>query len=758
VSRIDGLDAVTGASTYAADITRPGMLWAKVLRSPLPHARITSIDTSRARALNGVHAVLTANDLPDYRIGRSMRDMPVLARDKVRFIGEKVAAVAAVDLDTAEEALSLIDVQYAELPAVFDPIEAMQPGAPLIHDPDTVRAWATPTQRVADYPNSVSNPVWGASEQEVTEALGRAAHVFEHTFRTPVQHQGYIEPHACLVEIVPGSEFRVPGSEGNRFEPGVSSELATRNSELVHIWASNKAPFLLLNYLREGIGLTREQVEVHMLPLGGDFGGKGSFMDIPLVYFLARASGRPVKMIMTYSEELMAANPRHSAVITVRSGFDAGGRLVARWTRSVYNSGGYAAFKPAPDATLPRVRSGGLGPYTEATVWRVEGHMVYTNTVPCGHMRAPGAAQPCHAIECHMDLCARAMGMDPLELRLINAPSHPRKTETGPPGSTPRAREALRAAADAIGWDQPKPEGVGRGIALVDVMNSSADAYTARMLVRRDGRVVVHTPIIEQGSGMLTAFQILAAAELGVPSEQVGVEQTMEGIEYDRGVGGSRVTRIVGKMIGILAARLKTRLAELLAAEFGYDLSAVAFEPGGFRTPDGRLHSIAEAASLGDSDLVELLRYELTPFDLVETYAAVAAEVRVDWETGCVHLLRVASAHEVGRIVNPVMHQGQIDGGLIQGLGFALTEVMVVDDGRVATLNLHEYKLPCAADTPPLATLALAPDLSLGITPIGEGPNVGMSAAIVNAVADVVGRQVDIPVSPEALARGVAPS
>jgi len=384
--------------------------------------------------------------------------------------------------------------------------------------------------------------------------------------------------------------------------------------------------------------------------------------------------------------------------------------------------------------------------------------MVYTNTVPCGHMRAPGAAQPCHAIECHMDLCARAMGMDPLELRLINAPSLPRKTESGQPGSTPRAREALRAAAQAIGWNQPRRAGVGRGIALVDVMNSSADAYTARILVRRDGRVVVHTPIIEQGSGMLTAFQLLAAAEIGVPIEQVGVEQTMEGIEYDRGVGGSRVTRVVGKMIGMLAARLKLRLAELLAAEFGYDLSAVAFEPGGFRTPDGRLHSISEAASLADSDLAELLRYELTPFDLVETYAAVAAEVGVDRETGCVHLLRVASAHEVGRVVNPVMHQGQIDGGLIQGLGFALTEGIVVDDGRVTTLNLHEYKLPCAADTPPLTTLALAPDLSLGITPIGEGPNVGMSAAIANAVADVVGRQVDIPVSPEALVRDAAPS
>src|SRR5439155_1614728 len=409
-------------------ITRPRMVWAKALRSPVPHARIVALETSRARALPGVPAILTGGDLPDYRLGRSMRDMPVLARDKVRFVGEKVAAVAAEDRETAEQALELIAVEYEELPAVFDPIDAMQPGAPLIHEPDLVRAWATPTQKVADYPNSVSNPVWGASVEEIEHALSKCAHVFEHTFRTPVQHQGYIEPHACLVEI--------------------------DDTGVVHIWASNKAPFLLLEYLRQGFGLERNEVEIHMLPLGGDFGGKGSFMDIPLVYFLTKASARPVKMVMSYGEELMAGNPRHAAVITVKSGFDRKGKLLARWTKSVYNSGAYAAFKPALDATLPRVRYGGLGAYPEVSTWRVEGHMVYTNTVPCGHMRAPGGAQPAHAIECHMDLCARAMGIDPLELKIINAPSKVRTTDTGEQGTAPRARDVLRAAADAIGWSR----------------------------------------------------------------------------------------------------------------------------------------------------------------------------------------------------------------------------------------------------------------------------------------------------------------
>jgi CO/xanthine dehydrogenase Mo-binding subunit len=731
LARIDGVDALTGAAKYAADITRPGMLWAKVLRSPMPHARIARVDASRAKALPGVHAVLTGADLPDYRVGRSMRDMPVLARDKVRFVGEKVAAVAAVDREIADEALGLIEVEYDELPAVFDPLAAMEAGAPLIHDPATVRAWATPTQKVADYPNSVSNPVWGASEAEMEAAFGKCAHVYEHTFRTPVQHQGYIEPHACLVDVIDG---------------------------VAHIWASNKAPFLLLDYLRQGIGLTRDEVEVHMLPLGGDFGWKGSFMDIPLVYFLAQASGRPVKMVMSYGEELMAGNPRHSAVIRVKSGFNGEGKLQARWTKSVYNSGAYAAFKPAPDATLPRVRYGGLGAYPEVPTWRVEGHMIYTNTVPCGHMRAPGGAQPAHAIECHMDLCARAMGIDPLELKIINAPHRVRKTDTGEPGTQPRSREVLRAAAEAIGWgsgikDQRSVPRMGKGIALVDVINSPADAYTARMLVTRDGRVVVHTPIIEQGSGMLTTFRLLAAEEFGLPLDSVDVQQTMEGIEYDRGVGGSRITRIVGKMIGMMSTRLREHLADMVAGEFGFAPDEVAFEPGGFRTPDGRIHSIAEAASLSDSDLAELLKYDVRLDDVVEAYAAVAAEVEVDAESGQVTPRRVVTTHEVGKIVNPIMHQGQIDGGIVQGMGYALAEGLNFDEGRVTNVNLHEYKMPNTADLPELETLILEPDPTLGLTPIGEGPNVGMSAAIACAVMDAVGHQVDIPITPEEIFR-----
>src|SRR5712692_2069928 len=440
--RLDGRAKVTGTANYAADLIRPGMLWAKALRSPYPHARIISIDTSRARALPGVHAVLVGSDLPaDTRVGRNMRDMPVLAVDKVRFAGEKVAAVAAESLELAEQAVQLIEVEYEELAAVFEPLDAIKPGAPLLHDPALVRDWAVGDQVVPDYPNGASAPTFGASQAEVEAALARADRVFEHTFRTPRQHQAYLEPHTCTVDLD---------------DRGVA-----------HIWASNKAPLLLARYLREGLGLRRAQLEIYLLPLGGDFGGKGSFMDIPLTYFLARATGRPVKMAMTYPEELMAGNPRHAATIVVRTGLSNDGHILARWVRGYFASGGYAAFKPSTDTTLPGFKRAAIGPY-DVPVHRAECHMIYTNTVPGGHMRSPGEAQVAYAIEAHTELIAHEMGLDSVEFRARNGSRRGRPAEDHGPDVPPRVREALEAAASAIGLHEPRPQGIGRGLALIE--------------------------------------------------------------------------------------------------------------------------------------------------------------------------------------------------------------------------------------------------------------------------------------------------
>lgn len=691
--REDGPDKVNGATKYAGDLVRPGMLVGKVLRSPYSHARIVKVDTAAARSLVGVHVVLTGEDIPpDARVGRNMRDMPVLARDRVRFVGEKVAAVAAETLEIAEHALSLIHVEYEELPSVFDPIEAMQPGAPILHSPEDVQAWAVGDQVVPNYPNGASAPSWGVTEAEVTAALASADLIFEHTFRTPRQHQAYLEPHTCLVELD---------------QRGVT-----------HIWASNKAPLLLARYLKEGLGLQRDQLEIHMLPLGGDFGGKGSFMDIPLAYFLARASGRPVKIEMTFAEELAAANPRHASTIVVRSGVNRDGHLVARWVRGYFASGGYAAFKPSTDTTLPGFRRGARGPYAIPS-HRAEMHMVYTNTVPSGHMRSPGEAQVAFAIEAHTELIARELGMDSVAFRALNVPS--------------RAQDVLRAAATAIGWNASRPTHTGKGLALIE-FSTSPGVYAGKLRVDSDGCVTIQTPIIEQGAGMLTVFRRIVAEELGVPLQTVRIEQSIAGIEEDRGVGGSRTTRLVGKLLIELSHRVQARLADLVAAEYG----------------EARSVTFTEAASLISEPIVESHVLRATEGDRATVFLAQAAEVHVDHETGAVTPRRIVTAQEVGRVIDPLLFKRQIEGGLLQGLGYALMEELVVREGHVQNVNLHEYKIPTQADVPMVETVLVGHDERLGITPVGEGANAGVAPAIVNAVVDVVGpRPFDLPLHPE---------
>jgi putative selenate reductase molybdopterin-binding subunit len=739
--RLDAPGKVSGATLYTADLTRPDMLFGKVLRSPHPHARIVAIDPSRARSLPGVHAVLVGTDVPaDIRVGRNMRDMPVLARDKVRFVGEKVAAVAAESPEIAEQALALIEVEYAELPAVYDPLQAMQAEAPRIHSLDDVRAWAVRDQVVPEYPNGASAPTYGASPDEIEAALAQAPHVFEHTFRTSMQFQAYLEPHACLVEVD---------------EQGVA-----------HIWAAQKAPLLLARYLREGLGLTREQLDLHLMPLGGDFGGKGSFMDIPLAYLLARATHRPVQMAMSYSDELTAGNPRHAATIVVRSGVDGEGRLLARWVRAYFASGGYAAFKPSTDTTLPGFRRGSVGPY-DIPLLRAECHMVYTNSVPCGHMRSPGEAQVAYAIEAHTDLVAREMGIDPIAFRALNASRHARHVDEFAPAPVAhdpaeadvpsRAVEVLHAAANAIGYGQPRPPGVGRGVALIE-FSTSPGIYAGILRVARDGQVTIQTPIVEQGAGMLTVFRRIVAQELGLPIEQVDIEQSVEDIEDDRGVGGSRTTRLVGKVLIQLSRRVQARLAELVAAEFGAASSAeVPVVPGGFGLSSGRVVSFVEAASLLEETLAETLVYHATERDRTTVYLAQAAEVSVDSETGAVRPLRVVTVQEVGRIVDPLLARRQMEGAALQGLGYAVMEGLVLQDGRVQNHNLHEYKLPTQVDTPLVETIMVGHDQRLGITPIGEAAIAGVAPAIVNAVVDVVGSsRFELPLTPEAVRSAVS--
>ena len=334
-------------------------------------------------------AVLTAKELPDLLIGRRVYDMPVLAKDRVRFIGEKVAMVAAEDPDLADEALAHIEVEYEELPAVFDAQEAMQPDAPILHPQYRLYPHA-PAKYFSDLPNVHSHVTWQLGDVE--QGFAAAAQVFEHTFTTHYVHQGYIEPHASVVAIE---------SDGR-----------------AHVWISNKMPFRTRELLADAVQIPQEQILVHLNPIGGDFGGKGSLMDLPLCYHLARRTGRPVKMVMTYTEELMAGNPRHPTTVVLRTGVTREGIIVAREAKAIFNSGAYAAFKPTPVVNITGA-SQAAGAYGIPNI-RIDAYSVYTNCVPAGHMRAPGDPQVTFAVESAMDMMAEALGLDPLEFRRRN--------------------------------------------------------------------------------------------------------------------------------------------------------------------------------------------------------------------------------------------------------------------------------------------------------------------------------------------------
>ncbi|MGH7827519.1 MAG: xanthine dehydrogenase family protein molybdopterin-binding subunit, partial [Candidatus Binatia bacterium] len=425
IPRIDGIDKVSGRTIYAADVNLPGLLWAKILRSPYSHARIRRIDISKARRLPGVKAIITGEDVKGCFIGKMIRDMPVLCRDFVRFVGDRVAAVAADSLDAAEEALNLIDVEYEQLPAVFDPLEAMQPGAPLLHA--NVAAYdGGPKDKLAlDVHNGLTRLAW--RKGDVERGFSEADQVFEHTFRIPARHQGYIEPHASLVHIDPNGRIQV--------------------------WTSAKNPFGVRAQFAKAIDVAEDVIRINVVNVGGEFGGKGDGIDLPVAYFLARQSGRPVKIVMTYAEELTASNPAHPTVITIRSGVKRDGRIVARYLRALHASGAYGALKS--NASLATWHYAG-GQYRVDNAF-IEFLQIYTNTVPGGYYRSPGAVATVFAVDCHTDIIAKELGMDPAEFRLKNFLREGEEDAVGHRLRYVRFREVLQAALDAAGWKNPKP-------------------------------------------------------------------------------------------------------------------------------------------------------------------------------------------------------------------------------------------------------------------------------------------------------------
>jgi len=721
VPRTDNTGKVTGEARYTSDVLLPGTLWAKTLRSPYPHARIVNIDASRAEKAPGVRAVLTGNDVRGILYGRRYRDISVLAQDRVRFMGERVAAVAAETLEQAENALELIQVDYRELPAVFDPESALQEGAPLIHpDVNTYKGLPKPLDQPT---NRFVHDVFTRGDVEV--GFKQADVIVDNTFTVARVHQSFIEPHCCLVWI--------------------------DDRERVQMWSPNKVPHGLKQSLSQAFDIPKEKIRVNPVAIGGDFGGKGAPIDEPVCYLLALRSGRPVKMVMEYREEFFAGAPRHAAIIKLKTGVKRDGTIAAHQMDAYLDAGAYGGFRPG--AVINGIAHAG-GCYRVEHA-RIAISRVYTNNLPGGQMRAPGEPQGFFAAESHIDCVARKLGMDPYAFRMKNLMEEGDFTLTGGHYRAIKAKETLRAAAKAAGYSAAKPQYIGRGVAM-GYRGPGGGTTSLKVGLSPDGLIVIHTSFFEQGTGTYTTLRQIVAEELGCDPEGIRIStlDTDSGVSADTGLGGSRGTRVASGAAFQAARAAKEELLGLAESKWGWAKSDTVISGKKLvnkktkkQQPWGELLAQAGRSITGESLNKDDDHSPVTAF------AAQVAEVAVDPETGEVTLRRLTTAHDTGAIMNPVGHQGQIDGGVVQGIGYGLIEYLPVQDGRVEVANFGEYKIPTVKDIPTLKTVIVASGEGVGpykVKGIGENPISPTAPAIANAIEDAVGVRIkDLPITAE---------
>jgi CO/xanthine dehydrogenase Mo-binding subunit len=734
--RIDGPGKVTGETRYAGDRTMPGALWAAFMSSQAAHGLIRRIDTSAARALPGVHAVLTGDDIGDVRFGRQLLDRPVLVRDRVRFVGDRIAAVAADTLEQAEAAVAAIEVDIEELEPILDPEAALAPDAPVLHPDPSAYRYLAGERPSTPHPNVQGQLVVRRGEENLEAVFARAHRVFEHEFRTPRQHHGYIEPHATLVWI--------------------------DDDDMTHVVTTNKQPQRLRQLLSASLGVPPERIDVDAGAIGGDFGGKGYSIDEFACYFLARATGRPVRALTSYAEELAALNVRHASRTRLRSAVDEEGRIIAHEAHVVLDGGAYASAKPMPHLT-PAISTSILPAYHVPNVL-VDVRTVYTNTVPGGHMRAPGGVQGLFAGESHIDAISRELGIDPVEFRLRNLVRRDEPNILGERFREARGVDVLEAARDAIGWDRPLPAGHGRGVAVgVHHVGAAIGPHNLRLRLLADGTVEVTTGLADQGSGMSTVVRRVVAASASIAESRVHVvRRSTATAPVDPGIGGSWVTHMASRSSWELGTRLREWIDERVPRALPDAPSTVALHD------DALVDTATGAKLLGFDDLAGRLVAPDDPVELAAAYtadthgpgeagdqnfAACAVEVSVDRETGVVTIHDAVLASDVGTIISPVGHTGQLEGGFAFGVGAALIEELVVEDGVVTGRTLGETRFPAIRDVPPLRHVLLPTAVgpgAFGAKAAGEMSNAPVPPAVANAVADATGvRITELPLTPE---------
>lgn len=737
-SRTDGVDKVTGAAHFGADIQLPGLQYGKVLRSPHPHARITRLDVSKAAAYPGVRAVVTAADFP--RVAGGAREMGetsvdtlflqdmVMARETVKWQGHPVAAVAAVSVLVAEEALALIEVEYEKLPEITDVLAAMEPGAPIIHE--GIRTRHVPSKEMGETPSNVAMHLV-RERGDLAAGFAQAEHIVERTFRLAMVHQGYIEPQTSTAQ---------EHADGK-----------------VTIWTTTQGAFSTRDAVCDLLKLNPGKVKVVPMEVGGAFGGKFYPYLEPLALLLSRKSGLPVKLTMSRAEVLQGTGPTPGGVIRMKMGVGADGKLTAASAWLTYEAGAY------PGSAVGAGCLTGLSPYRIPNL-RIDGFDVVVNRPRVAAYRAPGATQAAYAVEQMIDELAGQIGMDPIDFRLLNASREGDPRTDGNKFSRIGLTEMLEAARAHPAWTDPQPAGPysGRGVAIGYWMNG-AGTSACQLTLNSDGSINLVTGSVDL-TGTRTSMAQVVAEELGMTTANVNstVGDT-ESVAYTDGTGGSRTTFATGVAVrnGALALReeLKKRAAKLLEAS-AEDLE---FTDGKFQIKGAPARSltVAEiAAKQGQTGGPIAVSGLATGLTAAPGFSLHIADVTVDPETGKVTIDRYTAFQDVGKAIHPIYVEGQMQGGTAQGIGWALNEEYAWDGGIMRNPTFLDYKMPISLDLPDIECVMIevaAPEHPYGVRGVGEAPIVPPPATLANAICRATGRRLtQLPMNPERLWRALA--
>jgi CO/xanthine dehydrogenase Mo-binding subunit len=744
IPRQGGVERVIGAGIYGIDLALKDELHGGILRSQYAHAKIVSIDTSEAKKIPGVHAVVTAADAPDVRYGRTYIDRYMLAKNKVRYMGDPVAAVAADSPAIVKQALKKIKVVYEPLPVVIDQEEAMKPEAPILHDdmplpknlPEGVKV-----KNVCSYtPVHVGDP---------DKAMAEADVVVDEVYETKMIHPQYLEPRIAAAQVEPDGRITV--------------------------WANAQAPFGVRTDVARLLGVSLNRVRVLSTELGGGFGGKASGITSgaaiePICALLAVKAKRPVMIVLDKAEETISTTIRSGAKMYIKTGVKKDGTIVARQGKVVYDAGAYSGFGAMAGARCTNM----LGGWYLMPNCHIDGYVVYTNKQVCGPVRGPGGPQAAFAVESHMDSIAAKLGMDPVEFRLKNTPKPGDKIIGVPKLRDVSLGETIRTAAEKVGWGKVKLEkNQGIGLATGSWIESAGPGGGAVVKVNEDGSITVHIGKIDMGTAPRFGIPLIAAEELGVPVNDVTVVNVdTDASPWDAGTVGSRAIIVSGTATKLAAIDARNQIFKMAASQLEASPDDLEIKDKQIRvkgTPSKSVplatiatnahNVIGEVIGRGYCDNVAMMAEEKARGSS-QPFTAHACIVEVDTNTGNVKILKYVAVHDIGFPIHPVAVEGQIEGATAMSIGQALCEQVVFDNnGRTMNPSFVDYLMPTINMMPRIETTLVHgyPGAGpYGAKGAGEIACVPPMAAIANAIYNAVGvRITTLPLSPENVLRAL---